>query len=91
VQTIRGKRHKYLIKAMIAAREKAGIKQADLARHFRQYQSWAARLESGERRIDVVEFLALADAIGFDPIEMLKEIMAVEPDKITGPGPPARR
>ena len=90
MQTIRGKRHKYLIKAMIAAREKAGIKQADLARHFKQYQSWAARLESGERRVDVCEFLALAEAIGFDPIEMLKEIMAIEADRITGPAPPRR-
>lgn len=75
---------------MIAAREKAGINQADLARHFRQYQSWAARLESGERRVDVCEFLALAEVIGFDPVKMLKEVRAIEADEITGPVPPGR-
>ena len=48
-----------------------------------------ARLESGERRIDVVEFLLLAEAIGFDPVKMLKEIMEVEAEKITGPAPPS--
>jgi len=30
-------------------------------------QSFVARVESGERRIDVVEFLNIAKAIGFDP------------------------
>jgi transcriptional regulator with XRE-family HTH domain len=41
--------------------------QADLAARLGEYQSFVARLESGQRRIDVVEFLELADAIGFDP------------------------
>ena len=89
MQTIRSKRHRYLVKAVIEARERAGISQAELARRFRQYQSFIARLESGERRIDVVEFLALAEAIGFDPVEMLLEIIKVEPNKITGPAPPS--
>jgi transcriptional regulator with XRE-family HTH domain len=40
--------------------------QANLAGRIGQYQSYVARLESGQRRIDVVEFLELAEALGFD-------------------------
>ena len=41
---------------------------------MRQYQSWVARIESGQRRIDLIEFFALARAIGFDPYKALKSI-----------------
>jgi hypothetical protein len=32
-----------------------------------RYQSYIASIENGLRRVDVVEFLQLAEAIGFDP------------------------
>ena len=93
-KTIHSKRHRYLVKAVIEARERAGISQTELARRFKQYQSWAARLESGERRIDVCEFLLLAEAIGFNPVKLLEELIQVEArgDHGTGavPAAPAR-
>ena len=36
-----------------------------------------ARLESGQRRIDVVEFLDLADALGFDPVRAISALRKV--------------
>lgn len=51
--------------------------QADLAKQLGEYQSFVARLESGQRRIDVVEFLALADALKFDPCKALRAIRKV--------------
>lgn len=41
--------------------------QAELAKRLGEYQSFVARLESGQRRVDVVEFMDLAEALGFDP------------------------
>ena len=35
----------------------------DVAKRLRVHQSWIALLESGQRRLDVVEFLAVAKAI----------------------------
>ena len=70
-------RHKALIDLLIQKREAAGMTQADLAARLGEYQSFVARLESGQRRIDVVELLDLADALGFDPartISVLKKI-----------------
>jgi transcriptional regulator with XRE-family HTH domain len=48
--------------------------QADLAARLGEYQSFVARLESGQRRIDVVEFLELADAVGFDPARIISAL-----------------
>jgi len=62
-------RHKELISFLIRKREAAGFTQADLAKEIDEYQSWVARLETGQRRIDVIEFEELARILGFDPRE----------------------
>jgi len=48
--------------------------QAELAARLGQYQSFVARLESGQRRIDVAEFLELSDILGFDAAEAVEAI-----------------
>jgi ribosome-binding protein aMBF1 (putative translation factor) len=67
-------RHKALIGLLIAKREAAGMTQAQLAERLGEYQSFVARLESGQRRCDVVEFIELAQILGFDPSEAIREI-----------------
>ena len=68
------KRQKRLVNYIIAERKRRNIQQQKLARRLRQHQSWVSRLESGQRRIDVCEFLDLAEAIGFDPYMALRKI-----------------
>ena len=70
-------RHKALVELLIQKREAAGMTQADLAARLGEYQSFVARLESGQRRIDVVEFLELADAVGFDPAKALSAVKKI--------------
>jgi transcriptional regulator with XRE-family HTH domain len=60
---------------MIAARKKAGLTQHDLAERLGKPQSFVAKYESGERRIDVVEFVAITQAIGVDPVRILKSLL----------------
>jgi transcriptional regulator with XRE-family HTH domain len=50
--------------------------QAELAARLGQYQSFVSRLESGQRRIDVVEFLELSEILGFDAVQAIKTIKA---------------
>jgi transcriptional regulator with XRE-family HTH domain len=76
-KTLRSERHRALIELLIRSREAAGLTQADVAAKLGEYQSFVARLESGQRRVDVVEFLALSDLLGFDPIEALKRIAQI--------------
>jgi transcriptional regulator with XRE-family HTH domain len=60
---------------MIAARKRAGLTQRELADLLHKPQSFVAKYEGGERRIDVVEFLAISRAIGADPLRLLKALM----------------
>ena len=79
--TIRSKGQEALCQALVDARKNAGLGQDDLADRLKCHQSLVARIESGERRIDVVELVVLARAIGFDPFQLLAIVeAATEPD-----------
>lgn len=47
--------------------------QAELAARLGEYQSFVARLESGQRRVDVIEFLKLARILKFDPATAIRK------------------
>ena len=48
-----------------------------LVERIGQHQSFIARFESGQHRIDVVELLDIAEAIGFDPRAALSRLKSV--------------
>ncbi|PSJ56128.1 helix-turn-helix domain-containing protein [Kumtagia ephedrae] len=73
-KTLRSPRHLRLVQIIVEKRRKTGMSQADLAKALGRYQSVVAAVESGGRRVDVVEFLELAEVIGFDPFEVLREV-----------------
>lgn len=77
-KTLGSKQHKALIALLIEKREAAGLTQAGLAVKLGQYQSFIARMESGQRRVDVVEFLSLAAILKFDAKMVLTEIAKVK-------------
>ena len=70
-KTIRSSGHETLRDALIAARRNAGLTQAELAGRLKCHQSFVARVESGERRIDVVELIVLARAMEADAAGLL--------------------
>ncbi len=49
--------------------------QVKLAKRLGKPQSYVAKYEGGERRLDVVEFLAVARALKADPLQLLRELM----------------
>ncbi|OSP53723.1 helix-turn-helix domain-containing protein [Pseudoruegeria sp. SK021] len=69
-----------LVAELIEARRTAGVTQADLAARLRCHQSLIARIESGQRRIDVVELLILLRAIGVQPGPILAAVAAALPE-----------
>src|SRR2546423_12713767 len=56
---------------LIAARDKAGLTQQALARRLKKPQSFVAKYEGGERRLDVVEFIRISRALDADPLKLL--------------------
>ena len=75
-----------LVEILVAARHEAGIRQQALATKLRRPQSFIAKYEGGERRIDIIEFIAIARALGADPLKLFKEFLAEKPAK-----PPRKR
>ncbi len=79
-KTLGTDRHKILVKLLIEARQNSGLTQTELAELLGEYQSFVARLESGQRRIDVVEFVKLTEVIGIEPTEIIAKISAMLDD-----------
>jgi len=67
--------HAKLVRMLIDKREAAGITQTELASKLGEYQSFVARLESGQRRIDVVEFVELSRVLKFDAPSFIEELL----------------
>jgi transcriptional regulator with XRE-family HTH domain len=61
---------------MIGARKAAGLTQHALALRLKKPQSFVAKYEGGERRLDVVEFVAIARALGADPLKLMATFVA---------------
>ena len=55
---------------LISTRRDKGLTQQVVADRLRKPQSYVAKIEGGERRLDIVEFAALANALGVDPKEL---------------------
>jgi transcriptional regulator with XRE-family HTH domain len=67
--------HAALIRVLVEARRERGLTQHDLAKKLGKPQSYIAKVEGGERRLDVVEFVDLAKAIGTRPSTLFDRIM----------------
>jgi ribosome-binding protein aMBF1 (putative translation factor) len=73
-RTITSPLQKKLAAMLVEQRKKAGLRQVDLAEKLRVYQSWVTHMESGQRRIDVIELIELGKVIGFDPAEVVRKL-----------------
>ena len=73
-KTLGSKQHRALIEFLTQQRETLGMTQSALAEAIGEYQSFVARLESGQRRLDVIEFLRLAEVLQFDAKAVLADL-----------------
>lgn len=75
--TIHSDRHDALVELIVAQRKLAKLSQAAVAKRLGRYQSFIADIERGQRRLDVIEFLDLATAIGLDVPSTLATVSQV--------------
>lgn len=66
--------YEFLLQALIEGRRAAELRQVDLAERIGKPQSFVSKFETGERRLDVVEFLVIAKAIGMDAQELIGSV-----------------
>lgn len=76
-KTVWSKGNEALVELIKSKRKEAGLTQTEVAKAFGQRQTWLSHLESGERRIDVVEFVKLSEVIGFSAVDELRKLVPV--------------
>jgi transcriptional regulator with XRE-family HTH domain len=59
---------------LAAARRQSNLNQQQLAAMLGKPQSFVSEYERGQRRVDVVELLVIARALGADPLDLFTEI-----------------
>ena len=73
----RSPRQARLQELLIQKRAAAGLTQEEVARRLRRPQSFVSKYETGERRLDVVELIEVAKAIGVDARRLIAELIKV--------------
>jgi transcriptional regulator with XRE-family HTH domain len=66
--------YKVLQKHLVAARQEAGFTQQQLAQKLGRPQSFVAKYEGGERRLDIVELLSITELLGIDERHLFKAL-----------------
>lgn len=59
-------------------RKQCGLTQVALAARLDKPQSYVSKYESGERRLDIIEFFTIAQKMEVDPVAMLREAGLLE-------------
>jgi len=73
-KSLRTPRQQLFLSLLVEARKAKGLTQADVAAALDKPQSFVAKYENGERRIDVVEFVDIAAALEVSTTEILSRI-----------------
>ena len=55
---------------LVELREAKGLTQTDIALQLGKPQSYVSKYERGERRLDIVELIAVAKVLGVDPAQL---------------------
>lgn len=73
-KSVHTERYADFLKMLIEARRDAGLTQQELAQKLSRPQSYVSKYERGERRLDVIEFLEIAQLVGIDPTVVLHRL-----------------
>lgn len=82
VGMVRDTRYEHFQGALTEARQKNNLTQQEVASRIGKPQSYISKYESGERRLDVVEFLDVCKALGVKPISILRGLETDDQEEI---------
>ena len=67
--------YQLLLSVLKAVRKRVGVSQVELAERLENTQTFVPKCERGERRIDAVELVEFAEALGVQPLELMGEYL----------------
>ncbi len=75
MKTLSSPLYRQFLVLMREARDKAGLSQVELAGRLGRPQSFVSKYESGERRLDVAEFIEICRAMDISAPKLLKKLV----------------
>lgn len=75
--SLRDPRYRAVVARLIQLRKTAGLNQRELAERLGRTQSYVAKYELHERRLDIIQLLEVLDALEADAVGFLKETAQV--------------
>lgn len=75
MSSIYSEQYQQAIRLLRSARQDRGLTQAQLAEALGRPQSFVAKVENGERRLDIIEFAHIAHLLSLDPAAVLKMVL----------------
>ena len=72
-----------LISTVVDARRSAGLTQVELSARLGKPQSFISKIEQGQRRLDLIEFCAIARAMGADPLALFEVVFEKLPRELS--------
>lgn len=75
MKTIYQDRYQLLIEVLIEIRKDRGLTQAQLANKLDKPQSYIAKIEAKDRKLDVLEFVILCETLVVSPCDVLQVIL----------------
>ena len=74
-KTLRRSGHRRLIAVLVTTRETVQLTQRDLAHLLKRPHSFVSRVEAGERRVDVIEFIEIARVLDVEPKQLFAKVL----------------
>lgn len=74
--------YKAFLDVLVEARRTSRVTQVELAQRLGKTQPWVSSYENGIRRLDVIEFVAVARAIGAKPEKLFDKVLNELPRKL---------
>ena len=73
--------YRVLVRCLVDARHEARISQTELGKRMGKGQKFVSVIETGVRRIDLVEFVEWSRALAIDPAMLFARVLAkIDPD-----------
>lgn len=69
------KKYAMLRQMLMGERNNAGLKQSDVSSALNKPQSYISKIERGERGMDLIEFIEIAEVVGFDSADFIRRLI----------------
>lgn len=66
-------RYDRFCRLLVKFRKEAGVSQETVAEKLNRRQAYVSKCERGSRRMNFIEFIDMAKAVGYDPCDFIKE------------------